>query len=47
MSLFFHETNSFVSHAYAIKRFDPINKGLYSIMLRVWPYLRISYIAFI
>ena len=47
MSLIFHETTSFVSRAYAIKRSDPINKGLNSRMLRVWPYLRISYIAFI
>ena len=47
MSLIFHETTSFVSLTYAIKRSDPINKGLYSRMLRVWPYLRSSYIAFI
>ena len=31
----------------AIKRPDTINKGLYSRMPRVWPYLHISYITFI
>ena len=46
MSLIFHETTSFVSYAYAIKWSDPIDNGLYSRMLRVWPYLRISYITF-
>ena len=48
MSLIFHETTSFVSHAYTIKWSDPIDNGLYSYsrMLRVWPYLRISYITF-
>ena len=46
MSLIFHETTSLVSNAYAIKWSDPIDNGLYSRMLRVWPYLRISYITF-
>ena len=46
MSLIFHETTSFVGNAYAIKWSDPIDNGLYSRMLRVWLYLRISYITF-
>ena len=46
MSLIFHETTSFVSHAYAIKWSDPVDNGMYSRMLRVWPYSRISYITF-